>query len=120
MCCRQYGIETDLVSLYSTPAPVRDDSESHGQVTPVGRAIVGNGFDASRAATPMVMALGMASVFADVIKQVPADQKSVFIQVLSSIRHAARCSVPSQLPLMTRDPTTMLDDTDTNPHRRVR
>ncbi len=60
------------MSLASTPAPVREDNESNGQVTPAGPAIVGSGFDASCATTPIVMALGMASIFADVFKQVPS------------------------------------------------
>ncbi len=90
------------MSLESTPAPVRDDVESNGQITPAGPAIVGSGFDASRATTPIVMALGMASIFADVFKQVPAGQygrKSTACRRLA-VQHSAKrfvCSVQTSI-----------------------
>ena len=57
--------------LNAEPAPVRDDANSSGQVTPEAPlSSEASGFDGHSPAAPMVVALGMASALASVIKQV--------------------------------------------------
>jgi hypothetical protein len=66
------GDEEDVRPVInSEPAPVRDDANSSGQVTPEAPPTDASGFDGHSAAAPMVVALGMASALASVIKQVP-------------------------------------------------
>ena len=99
LACRSYGLETDLVPaapLDPTPAPVRDEAESHGQVTPAAPALRGSAFDGNRATTPMVVALGFASALSDVIRQV--NRRATSLATLRAAHGSAARGVQSNEP----------------------
>ena len=69
---RSSGDEEDAAPvIHGEPAPVRDDAESCGQVTPEAPPTNASSFNGHSPAAPMVVALGMASALASVIQQVP-------------------------------------------------